>query len=138
MESLSKFFARVVMEENTGCWNWSGHRIQSGYGRFWFRGKTRAAHRVAYELFVGPIDEGLTIDHLCRNRGCVNPAHLEPVPQDVNYKRGNGNQNRGKSYCKNGHPYSGDNVRTDPKYGFRRCLICRRADAARYRAKERL
>lgn len=86
------FEARVQRPEGDGCWEWTGSKQRQGYGRL---GRTEGgkytelmAHRIAFELYVGPIPEGLVIDHLCRNRGCVNPDHLEPVTNEVNIERG--------------------------------------------------
>lgn len=76
------------MEKTDGCWNWKGTLFRNGYGAFGVSGKTCGAHRVAYELAIGPIPAGLQLDHLCRNRGCVNPGHLEPVTGTVNTGRG--------------------------------------------------
>ena len=82
----ARFWSRVVKSDD--CWEWAGAHDNHGYSKTSFEYRDMAAHRVAYELVVGPIPEGLTIDHLCRNRGCVNPAHLEPVTQRENTLRG--------------------------------------------------
>jgi hypothetical protein len=80
--------AKVAVASD-GCWNWTGALSRNGYGRFGPQaGLTVGAHRFAYELLVGPIPEGLDLDHLCRNRRCVNPAHLEPVGRSENLARG--------------------------------------------------
>lgn len=73
--------------EVDGCWLWEG-ALRGGYGRVKLDGRTQAAHRASYELHVGPIPSGLVLDHLCRNRSCVNPAHLEPVTTEENIRRG--------------------------------------------------
>lgn len=83
--ALEKLWARV---EVTGfCWLWTGETNGEGYGRLHFQGKRTGAHRIVYELLVGPITDGLQIDHLCRIRNCVNPDHLEPVEFKVNQER---------------------------------------------------
>lgn len=99
-----------------------------GYGQFWANGKNRRAHRVAFELLVGPIPEGQTLDHLCRVRACVNPAHLEPVPVRENLLRGVGvcASNVRKDTCKHGHPFTPDNTyRFGPEQRWRSCRTCR-------------
>lgn len=84
-ELLSRFLAKVSKTES--CWLWCAWSTPAGYGMIKIAGRTAQAHRVSYELHVGPIPEGHEIDHLCRNRGCVNPAHLEPVTHAENQRR---------------------------------------------------
>lgn len=89
---IDRFWSRVYPEPMSGCWLWGGALSGTGYGQFYYRhpihGKTwRSTHRVAYTLAVGPIPTNLTLDHLCRNRACVNPDHLEPVTHKTNIKR---------------------------------------------------
>ena len=113
-----------------GCWEWGGARSKAGYGqiRSGGRGVLLYAHRVAYELARGPIPPGLVIDHLCRNRGCVNPDHLEVVTNGENLLRGDtfAAENARKTHCPYGHPYQGDNLYLTPKHGHRQCRICTR------------
>ena len=115
-----------------GCWPWTASGSRDGYGQFSADGRGVRAHRFAYELLVGPIPEGLQLDHLCRNPGCVNPAHLEPVTGWENTMRGNTPAaiNAAKAYCAKGHPLDEGNtfVETYPDGRFRqrRCLTCRR------------
>lgn len=113
------------------CWPWLAGRYRTGYGTIHINQRPRQAHRVAYELAVGPIPDGLTIDHLCRNRLCVNPAHLEPATLTVNVLRGSGpaSLNLRKLTCPRGHPYS--HRRWVGTHWSRRCRTC---DNARQRA----
>jgi hypothetical protein len=85
--STELFWSRVDKDGPNGCWLWTGVHIGAGYGQASLNGVRQVAHRVAYELTVGPVPEGLQLDHLCRNRGCVNPDHLEPVTASENKRR---------------------------------------------------
>ena len=114
------------------CWEWIAHKNNHGYGQVGLGAGTRKlgmAHRVAWELLVGPIPEGLELDHLCRNPACVNPDHLEPVTHKENMRRAPWDapaKRRATTHCPSGHPYSGENLYINPK-GSRECRACRKA-----------
>jgi hypothetical protein len=82
-----RLWAKVEGDDYIGCWNWTGSVNEKGYGRLSVNGKPRRAHRLAYEHMIGEIPQGLELDHLCKNRRCVNPWHLEPVTHLVNVAR---------------------------------------------------
>ncbi|SES03438.1 HNH endonuclease signature motif containing protein [Streptomyces qinglanensis] len=108
----------------TGCWEWQGARYSNGYGKTsrQIHG-TRLAQRVLYAEHCGPIPEGAELDHLCRNRACVNPGHLEPVARAVNIQRGYDARQGGR--CKNGHDLTrSDAYYVEPKSGRRQCREC--------------
>jgi hypothetical protein len=123
MDPMSIFLRYT--EKADGCWRWTGYQTPEGRGVINFSSGKVFAYRLAYELLVGPIPEGLTIDHLCVNPNCVNPAHLEPVTLGENSLRGSGPaaQNKRKTHCHKGHPLSGDNLYNKPG-GRRQCRRC--------------
>lgn len=126
-------FATKVVLLSTGCKIWIAARDSHGYGRFKVDGTMVQAHRWAYEQANGSIPEGLTLDHLCRNRACVEVTHLEPVTHRVNILRGVGPtaQNARKTHCKRGHPFTLENTYTRLG-GKRQCRQCRRAHQKRW------
>jgi hypothetical protein len=117
-------FMMMMRALPSGCWEWMGGHLSNGYSLCHRRGmRERLAHRVSYRLFEGEIPEGFTIDHLCRNRGCVNPGHLEAVPFIENVRRGfapNVVRSR-RGTCDRGHPL------VLLKNGRHYCRACRTA-----------
>lgn len=136
-----------VSVSDDGCWLWLLSVSRTGYGRITHRSKVHDAYRFIYELLVGPVPDGLHLDHTCHNRDplcpgkeckhrlCVNPDHLEPVTQSENVRRAAFS----RATCPNGHPYTPENTRIDRKTGGRRCRTChnRKARAYAQRIRER-
>lgn len=120
-----RFWAQVDRRGDDECWPWLGSLDGGGYGQIRTGGRRVKAHRFAYELLVGPIAEGLVIDHLCRSRSCANPKHLEAVTQGENIRRGlTGATNAAKTHCPHGHEYAAAN--TYLYRGKRACRACAR------------
>lgn len=124
--------AQLVRVSPAGCWEWIAGK-SLGYGVVRWRGKKSYAHRVFYEALVGQIPDGKTIDHLCRNRACVNPEHMEPVSRGENVLRGEGRTaaNARKTHCPMGHLLAGDNLKRG-EAGTRKCRICHNARQREY------
>lgn len=113
----------TVKAPGSGCWLWAGAiRSKEGYGKITVNKIQTQAHRAAYEMAYGPIPDGMVIDHLCRNKMCVNPEHLEAVTSGENSRR----FMLSRTTCKHGHHWSFENTRYD-KRGRRCCRVCERA-----------
>lgn len=113
---------KIEQDPNTNCWNWIASKNRDGYGSAIFGGRNKRCHRITFEIFKHPIANGLEIDHLCRNRKCCNPEHLEAVTHAENMKRAY------KTHCRNGHELKDYNIKIDHLSGgkiARRCKICR-------------
>jgi hypothetical protein len=129
-----RFWSKVEPEPVNGCWIWVA-AMTSGYGSIGIGSRTdgsrrrELAHRLSYKQLIGPVPEGLELDHLCRNRACVNPAHLEAVTHRENVLRGASLNafNAKKTHCKHGHPFSPENTYVRKDTGSRMCRECLRA-----------
>lgn len=126
-----------VVDERTGCWVWLLYRDPRGYGRLTFRNKQGTmAHRWAWERVNGPIPEGMTVDHLCFNPGCVNPDHLRLLTHSENTR----NQRQAlKTHCVNGHEFTPENTYLKPgaRNGSRTCRTCQREAVRKYQERTR-
>jgi hypothetical protein len=135
-----RFWEKVTLAGDDACWEWTAAKSSDGYGSF-NAGDCQivSSHRWAYEQVVGPIPEGLELDHLCRNRACVNPDHLDPVTHYENIMRGGPGSPGAKArqtHCKNGHPFSGRNLIVRPDGQGRACRACNLAAVHRYLARK--
>ena len=132
--ALERFFEKFA-HTDAGCWTWTGAKQPRGYGLLEIGNTAILAHRFSYEHHVGPVPDGLELDHLCRNTSCVNPKHLEAVTHRENVRRGHGplarklSQNT-KLECKQGHPFTPENTYTwvNRRGTFRYCRACNRVN----------
>lgn len=135
---MHRFWSKVE-KSDSGCWIWSAYRDPKGYGTFGFKGKVQKAHRVAYQLAIGPIPEGAHVLHSCDTPPCVNPAHLRAGTRSDNMRdkvlRGR-DYNVKKSQCIHGHPFDETNTYVTPD-GRRNCRTCRILAKRAFRARNR-
>lgn len=136
-KAKKRLLSKIKIDEKTSCWNWTATISRSGYGRIGYKYSNHPAfeaYRLSYILFREKLDPDLEIDHICRNRKCVNPYHLEQVTKKENILRGVGvgAKNKAKTHCPQGHEYTPDNIRIGPCNGGRYCRTCQK-DRDRYR-----
>lgn len=138
MDLLDRVAARYTIDEG-GCFLWTGHTSRFGYAQTTVEGRAVVAHRAVFEAVVGPVPEGLVLDHLCRVRNCINPDHLEPVTVAENNRRGTGWSGRHaqKTHCPKGHPYDEDNTYLGGARAMRQCRACHREHQRQYRAQKK-
>jgi len=132
-KTVRRFWSRVDRRGEEECWHWSGPLNGKGYGQVQVNGTTTGVHRLSYMIHKGDIAPGLVIDHQCRTRNCVNPAHLRAVTPRINALENNVGltaTNARKTHCYNGHPFTPENTISDQ--GARRCKQCHSVNRRRY------
>jgi hypothetical protein len=145
MKTIDRFLAKVNKTDN--CWFWTGYKNPKGYGKITVNYKPIMAHRYSYEYYIDSIPKGLVLDHLCENKDCVNPAHLEPVTNQENLIRGkvgqkNAIHHKSKTHCKNGHEYTEENTKyIQRKTGYirltRSCVKCYNLSQSKFKSKRK-
>lgn len=143
LKNKDRFFKKIKIDPDTGCWNWLSSTIKNGYGTFGIGGKPFLAHRVSYHLAGKELDPFKVLDHRCKNRICVNPKHLNQVSRKENNTEnsaGMGALNKYKTHCNNGHAFTKENTtnkvyvtkRDNKKHKVRVCKICKANTDAKY------
>lgn len=137
MRDWTDRFLSYVTDTPVGCWQWTGYLLPNGYARVSVNGERQYAHRAVYEAVNGPIPAGLVIDHLCRNRGCANPDHLEAVTQRINVLRGESHAaaRARQTECVRGHRFDSANTYV-ARNGTRKCRRCRATTRTRARRRQ--
>ena len=140
MDMTMRFWSKVEKDPG-GCWNWTASKYRNGYGSFWDGTRGVKAHRFSWEQINGVVHEGFELDHLCRNKECVNPQHLEAVTHRENIMRGDGPEllrqyYLSRTHCPLGHPYDNENTYIKPSNGGRQCRVCREISRKKWEAKQ--
>lgn len=138
-QSLERIRNKIRIDQKTGCWEWQGHRSPDGYGQVKYHGAVHSVHRLTYRLLVGPIPDGMQLDHFaCDNRACGNPEHVRPTTVRENVLRSGSIQslNAAKTHCVNGHPFTPENTTRHPN-GGRQCRACDQRRGREWRARRR-
>lgn len=141
-KSVERFWSKVNKAAPKECWEWNAC-LERGYGTFHLNGKNHKAHRVSLLIHRQTIPDGMVVDHVCRNRACVNPSHLRVVTKTQNTLENNDNYaavNARKTECVKGHPFNKENTRVRywNKRPFRECIECQRAHIRASREREYL
>ena len=135
LSAWEAFWNRVIIT-NDPCWGWDGAHSSAGYARFFYGEVGYQAGRWLWEQLYGYVPKTYDMDHLCRNRACINPDHLEPVPHQENLARGIvGSRNKIKTHCKRGHPFDKVNTYID-REGYRQCVTCLKMHRKNYQLRK--
>lgn len=138
---LARVLAKVTVTP-FNCWDYNGYRTRDGYGRAMWSRRLWLTHRMVYTLMIGPIPDGLVMDHLCKNTSCCNPEHLEVVTRSENTRRGTSwhgfaARQSAKTHCPKGHEYTAENIYRQRGKNGRSCKQCRRDVARRWASEHR-
>jgi len=133
-----RLLEKIEKQKGSDCWFFTGSKLPSGYGILWNGVRPIGAHRISFQLYRGEITDGMEIDHICNNRSCVNPEHLQLLTHKENMRKSSALMgiNARKTHCKRDHELSGDNLHITPR-GARQCKECMRMHARNAKARKR-